>query len=298
MADQVEKYDGNEEQGGHESSPLAHPHPTVLNAYPIVLEALAGVYTREEQQGGLTSRFSIAAERARHGQLSPLPQTVLQWVNVNTVASWIMIAALLLMVRLATRRLERIPGRYQNIWEWTYEVLNNFTCNMIGEKHGAKFTPLLGTFFLYIFLLNLGGLIPGFVSATAALNTTIALALCCFIAVQYFGVKHRGIGYLKHFVGDPWWLFPINIPIHILGELARPLSLSVRLFGNIFGEDTVIARLIALGVITVGAGGYFIPIPVQFPMLLFGIFGSFVQALVFTMLSASYIASVVEEHGH
>jgi len=76
----------------------------------------------------------------------------------------------------------------------------------------------------------------------------------------------------------------------------RPLSLSVRLFGNIFGEDTVIAALVSLGVIALGASGYYVPIPVQFPMLLFGIFGSFVQALVFTMLAASYIASVVQEH--
>ncbi|MBM4321145.1 MAG: F0F1 ATP synthase subunit A, partial [Deltaproteobacteria bacterium] len=159
-------------------------------------------------------------------------------------------------------------------------------------------TPLLGTFFLYILFLNLGGLVPGFISATAALNTTVALALCCFIAVQYFAFRSQGFAYLKHFVGEPWWLFPINVPIHVLGELARPLSLSIRLFGNIFGEDTVIAALISMGVIALGAGGWFIPVPMQFPMLIFGIFGSFVQALVFTMLAASYISSVVQEHGH
>jgi F-type H+-transporting ATPase subunit a len=286
------------EQGAHEGSLLTHPHPTVLNAYPITLEALAGRYSPEEAQGGLAARFRVAAERAQHQAFSPTPQAVLEWVPVNTVASWVMMLVLLVTVHLGTRRMREVPGRLQSIWEFAYESLNGFCLNMIGHKHGATFTPLVGTFFLYILFLNLGGLVPGFVSPTAGLSTTVALALCCFMAVQYFGLKHQGLGYLKHFVGEPWWLFPMNIPIHVLGELARPLSLSVRLFGNIFGEDTVIAALISLGVIALGASGYYLPIPFQFPMLLFGIFGSFVQALVFTMLSASYIASVVQEHGH
>jgi F-type H+-transporting ATPase subunit a len=270
----------------------------VSNAYPVVLEASAGRFTNDERAAGFRHRLNLAAERVSHGTLSPTPQAVLGWVDVNTIASWIMIGVLLLLIRLGTRRLHAVPSRLQNIWEWTHETLDHFCRTMIGQEHGAAFTPLLGTFFLYILFLNLGGLIPGFVSPTAALNVTIALALCCFVAVQYYGFKHRGIRYLMHFVGDPWWLFPINIPMHIIGELARPLSLSVRLFGNIFGEDTVIARLVAMGVIALGASGWFIPMPVQFPMLLFGIFGSFIQALVFTMLASSYIAGVVQEHGH
>jgi F-type H+-transporting ATPase subunit a len=270
----------------------------VLNAYPIALEALAGRFSPEEQQGGFAQRFHLAGQRYLHGELSPTPQAIVSWVPVNTVGSWVMILALLLIVTLGTRRMQAVPGRLQSIWEWTYQTLNGFTINMIGQKHGATFTPLIGTFFLYILFLNLGGIVPGFISPTAGLNTTVALALCCFIAVQYFGFKHQGLGYLKHFVGEPWWMFPINIPIHVLGEFARPLSLSIRLFGNIFGEDTVIAALISMGAIGLAIGGHLIPIPVpvQFPMLLFGLFGSFVQALVFTMLAASYIAGVVEEH--
>jgi F-type H+-transporting ATPase subunit a len=290
----AEQADVGKAHDAHEGNVLAHPHATVLNAYPIVLEASAGRFTGDQRAAGFRERLNIAAERVKSGDLSPTPEAVLQWVNVNTVASWIMMAALILLIRLGTRRLKAVPSRLQNIWEWTYETLRRFTATMIGEQHAATFTPLLGTFFLYIFLLNLGGLIPGFVSATAALNTTIALALCCFLAVQYYGFRHSGLGYLMHFVGEPWWLFPINI----LGELARPLSLSVRLFGNIFGEDTVIAQLIAMGAIALGTTGWWLPVPVQFPMLLFGIFGSFVQALVFTMLASSYIAGVVAEHGH
>ena len=294
---QVEHTEG--QAGAQEGSLLSHPHPTVLNVYPVTLEALAGRWdTPEEQQAGFAERFQLAGQRYLHGHLSPTPEAVLEWAPVNTVATWGMMLGLILVIRLGTRRMQRVPGRLQGIWEWAYQALNGFTTNMIGGRQASHFTPLLGTFFLYILFLNLGGLIPGFISATAALNTTIALALCCFVAVQYFGFRHQGLAYLKHFVGEPWWLFPINVPIHILGELARPLSLSIRLFGNIFGEDTVIAALISMGVIALGASGYFIPVPVQFPMLLFGIFGSFVQALVFTMLAASYISSVVQEHGH
>lgn len=294
----TEHSDVGEAHGAHEGNVLAHPHSTFLNAYPILLEASAGRFTDVERAAGFRHRLNLAAERISGGAPSPAPQAVLRWVDVNTVASWVMMAVLLLLIRLGTRRLKAVPSGLQNIWEWTYETLYRFTGTMVGEEHAGTFMPLLATFFLYIFFLNLGGLVPGFLSATAALNTTIALALCCFLAVQYYGFRHSGFRYLMHFVGDPWWLFPINIPIHVLGELARPLSLSVRLFGNIFGEDTVIVQLIGMGAIALGAGGWFLPVPVQFPMLLFGLFGSFVQALVFTMLAASYIAGVVTEHGH
>ncbi len=286
-----------EGQAAHEENILAERHPTVLNVYPIALEAFRGRFTAEERAGGLGHRFTVAAERAERGELSPATLATLRWVDVNTIASWLMIATLVLLARVATRGMKLVPGRFQSIWEWTYETLTGFARNMMGDQLGRRFAPLLGTFFLYILFLNLGGIVPGFVSPTAAFNTTIALALCCFLAVQYHGFRSQGVHYLMHFVGEPWWLFPINLPIHILGELARPLSLSVRLFGNIFGEDTVIAHLVALGVIALGVRG-FLPLPVQFPMLLFGIFGAFVQALVFTMLAASYLSGAVGEHSH
>jgi len=94
-------------------------------------------------------------------------------------------------------------------------------------------------------------------------------------------------------VGEPIWLAPLNIPIHIIGELARPLSLSIRLFGNIFGEDMVIAKLIAMAALALP---WWLPIPFQFPMLLFALFTGFVQALVFLILASSYIGGAIEKH--
>jgi F-type H+-transporting ATPase subunit a len=300
-ADATEGHAAASDAHGGGGSILAEPHHTFLNAYPIVLEALAG--TNYDVQG-FGARYEVAAERVGTHQMSPVPGTITQWVGVNALGSWFVIGAIVLLMHVGVRRMQAVPGKLQGILEWTFQTFDGFSRNMIGQEKGSQFAPLLATFFIYIFVLNLGGLVPGFISPTAGLNITIALALCCFLSVQYFGFRAQGLKYLMHFVGEPLWMAPINIPIHVLGEFARPLSLSIRLFGNIFGEDTVIMRLIGMGVIALGFAGptvfgielNFLAIPVQFPMLLFGIFGAFVQALVFTMLSASYIASVVDVH--
>lgn len=230
-----------------------------------------------------------------------------EWMPEAVPNTWLVIIILSLLAYLATRRMERIPGRLQNAIEWTYCALEGFTRNVIGEK-GPKFLPIIGTLFIFILAMNLFGIIPGFIAPTANINTTVALALSAFIIVQYFGIREAGLrNYLKHFAGEPIWLAPLMLPLHIIGELARPLSLSIRLFGNVFGEDMVIAILIMIVVTLIGANltGAQIPllalVPVQFPMVLFAIFTSFVQALVFSMLVSIYISIALgdhEEHAH
>jgi len=273
------------------ASPLSAPHSTILNLYEIGLEAGLGDFRGDELSHG---RWSAAVSHVANREVSPRTEGVLRWADVVTVQGVVTIIAIALLVRAGTRRLELVPRGLQTIWEFAYQSLDGFAHNAIGPT-GSRYTPLLGTFFIYILCLNLFGMVPGFISATSALNQTVALALCCFIAVQYYGVRAQGWRYVMHFVGEPLWLAPINIPIHVIGELARPLSLSVRLFGNIFGEDTVIVALVALGA-TIFAKIH-VPIPVQLPMLFFGLFGSFVQALVFTMLAAAYISGAVS-HAH
>lgn len=199
---------------------------------------------------------------------------------------------------LLTRRMETIPSRRQAAVEWVVDQLDGFTNGVIGPG-SRRYLPLVGTLFIYILLMNLGGIIPLWTSPTANINVTAAMALCVFLYVQYEGIRVNGIGgYLKHFVGEPVWLAPLNFPLHVIGELARPVSLSVRLFGNIFGEDTVIAVLIAL------VAPLVIPfkfLPIHFPMLLLALFTSFVQAMVFSILTCIYIAGATvheDEHGH
>lgn len=215
------------------------------------------------------------------------------WIPEAVPVTWLVIIGLSALAILATRQMERIPSGLQNAMEWVYSALDGFTRNIIGSDKGSKFTPIIGTTFIFILTMNLFGLIPGFISPTANINTTVALALSAFFIVQYFGIREAGLkNYVMHFLGEPIWLAPLMLPLHIIGELARPLSLSIRLFGNIFGEDMVIAILILIVIQVLGK----LLIPIQFPMLLFAVFTSFVQALVFSMLTSIYIAVALGDH--
>jgi F-type H+-transporting ATPase subunit a len=220
-----------------------------------------------------------------------------EWVPPFTLWAWVIAIGLCIVGIVGTRKRQRVPTGLQNALEAVVDAMNRFFGDLMGPQ-AAHFTPFLGSFFLYIFAMNVCGLVPGFLSPTANLNTTLGLALVVFFTVQYYGVKYNGLwGYFKHFV-EPWWLFPIMLPVHIVGELARPLSLSLRLFGNIMGEDTVIMMLVAMSpfLFKFKLGGLVLglPIPIAVPMMAFAIFTSFIQALVFTVLSGIYLSLVAE----
>jgi F-type H+-transporting ATPase subunit a len=129
------------------------------------------------------------------------------------------------------------------------------------------------------------GLIPGFFSPTANINTTLACALIAFITTHIIGIKAHGLKYIKHFLGPIWWMAPLMLPIEIIGHLSRILSLTLRLFGNIMGEDLVLAILLML------AGMFLAPLPMMF----LAIFTSFVQAFIFSLLTMLYISGAMEE---
>lgn len=226
-----------------------------------------------------------------------IPQEIQSWIPDIVLYSWIAIAFLGILSYFGTRNLQKIPRGVQNFLELAVASLTDFCKGILGAE-GERFVPFIGSFFLYIFTLNLMGLIPGFKSPTSSLNTTIALAISAIIMVQVYTIRTHGLlGWIKHFWGEPWYLGPLMLPLHIVGEfIARPMSLSLRLFGNIFGEDTVLVQLLLLAVATVPI---WLPIPYQLPMMLFGIFTSFLQALVFSMLVTIYISlgiSHSEEH--
>jgi F-type H+-transporting ATPase subunit a len=203
------------------------------------------------------------------------------------------IGAIVLIVAAfaATGRYQRVPRGLQNIMEAFVSFIRGIARGFAGEQ-GDKYVPYLGTVFIFIFTMNLLGILPGFRSPTMTLSTTAALGITTFIMVQSYAIRDAGIvSYVKHFMGDVLWLAPLMIVVEIIGELAKPMSLSLRLFGNIFGEDNVIEQLMGLGITYC--------IPVQMPMYAFAIFTSFLQAFIFTTLSTIYIASkVVHEGGH
>lgn len=194
---------------------------------------------------------------------------------------------------LATRRLQKVPGRLQALLEIIVEGLENFVKSQMGRVAGP-FIPFIGTLFIYIFIMNMLGQIPFFHSPTSNFNTTIALTLIVFFITHYQGIKNNGVyGYLKHMAGQPLWLAPLVFPLHLMQEiLSRPLSLSMRLFGNIMGEDTVIAIFIGFSPFLLGL----IPVPMHLPMVFLALLGSTIQAMIFSLLASFYIAGAIGIH--
>lgn len=202
---------------------------------------------------------------------------------VPVVYTWFVMALLAFFAFLATRRLSILPGRFQNVMEVIIGGFDTLLTDTMGHQ-GRKFFPLIATLGLYILTSNLIGLIPGFESPTANLNTTVSLALVVFLMTHIVGVKVHGLKYFKQFMGPVWWLTPLMLPIEIISHLSRPLSLSVRLFGNIMGEDIVLAVVLLL-----------VPLLVPMPVIALMIFTSCIQTLVFMLLAMMYIAGAMEE---
>jgi F-type H+-transporting ATPase subunit a len=200
--------------------------------------------------------------------------------------SWIIMLILVGLGLLASRHISLVPKGGQNVFEVVIGGLEEFMVEITGEE-GRAFFPFIATFFLYIMFCNLIGLVPGFLSPTSNINTTLSLALCTFVYTHYLGIKYHGGKYIKHFLGPIPALAPLFFPIEIIGHFARVLSLTLRLFGNIMGEDLVLAILLFL------AGMFLAPLPMMF----LAVFTSLVQAFIFTLLSMMYFAGSME-HAH
>lgn len=191
-----------------------------------------------------------------------------------------------LIAVLATRDYQRVPGRFRNLLEACVEGLRDMIRMLMGHQ-GDKYLPFLGSLFIYILVLNLLGLLPLSRSPSIALSITGALGITTFFMVQFAGIKANGIGgYLKHLMGPVVFLAPLMFCIEVIGELIKPASLSLRLKGNIGGEDVLIEQLMHMG-------GW---IPIHLPVLLFGVFTSFLQAFIFTALASIYI-QIMTAHG-
>lgn len=180
---------------------------------------------------------------------------------------------------LATRSLRPVPGRLQNALEAVVEILEGLVVDNMGEK-GREYFPFIGTLFLYILLSNWMGVIPGLTSPTSDINVTAGLAVVVLLASHFYGIRKKGAAHLHHFL-EP---MPFFLPLNLMEEITKPLSLAFRLFGNITGEHIVVAVL-----------GLIVPLLAPVPMKLFGLFTGLIQALVFTMLAMVYLAQATEE---
>jgi len=202
----------------------------------------------------------------------------------HVIYSWFVMILLIFFAFLAARKINMIPTKAQNVFEIIVSGIEEFMVDITGEE-GRKFFPLIATVFLYIATCNLLGLIPGFYPPTASINTTLSCALTVVIFTHVIGIKFHGVKYIKHFLGPIWWLSPLILIIELIGHLARILSLSIRLFGNITGHELVLGILFAL------AGAAFAPLPI----MALGIFVALLQAFVFFLLSVIYFAGAMEE---
>ena len=253
-----------------------------------------------------------------HGDPYHLPNFVGIFFGAPHGWSWLdpifsAIAAALIMVLLTSVASKRTahPGRLQAAVEMLMGGLDNLVHAVIGHGH-RRYVPYLGTLFIFIWINNLMGLVPFFHASTSAINTTAALAICTFLYVQGIALKENGpLGYLHHMAGSPrsgveWAFVPLMFPLHLLGEFIKPLSLSLRLFGNVMGEDKLIAVFVVLGAGMLAFAKLPVGLPIQVPIVFLALLTSTIQALVFTLLSMVYIALMLphgdhhgeEAHGH
>lgn len=204
----------------------------------------------------------------------------------HVIYTWVVMALLIGLGFLAAKGISLIPTKGQNVFEILISGIEDFMIDITGEE-GRWLFPLIATIFIYIFSCNLIGLVPGFFPPTASLNTTLSCALTVVVFTHIIGVKYHGVKYIKHFLGPVWWMIPIIFPIEVIGHVARILSLSFRLFGNMMGHELVLGILFAL------AGAFFAPLPI----MALGIFVALVQAFVFFLLSIMYFTGAME-HAH
>jgi F-type H+-transporting ATPase subunit a len=204
-------------------------------------------------------------------------------VGEHVLYAWLVMITLIVVGLLAGRKVRLVPGGLQNFMEVFFTAVLDLMEQIMGPK-GRPYFPLIATLALFILISNLFGLIPGFFPPTANVNTNAALAITVFLITHIVGVKEHGTHYLKHFVGPVWWLAPIIVPIEIIGHLARPISLTLRLFGNMFGKEVVLIIFMTL-----------VPFLLPVPMMLLGVLICFIQTFVFTLLAMIYIAGSLEE---
>jgi len=216
------------------------------------------------------------------------PDTTVLWswgpihLNLTIVFTWVVMAVITLAAWLATRNLKFHPplSRWQNIFEAVVTVMRNHIRDILGPRIN-RFLPFIGTLFLFISFSNLLLVLPVYRAPTGSLSTTLALAICVFLAVPIYTVSDVGLkGYLKHFIEPS----PLMLPMHIITEVTRTLTLAIRLFGNIMSESMIAAALLAV-----------VPFVLPVAMKAFGLLIGQIQAYIFAVLSAVYIASASGE---
>ncbi len=213
----------------------------------------------------------------------------------NHLVTAVLVAALLVVCGVAATALAKAAGdttipeghlSFRNFFEIVAEKLYGLCGTVMGEHAAEAYFPVIGTLFMFIFTCNLIGLIPGFLPPTDNINVTLAAGLFVFIYYNFHGIKANGIGYLKHFLGPVWYLAPLMLVIELVSHVFRPISLALRLRGNMMGDHAVLGVFLSL-------------VPYVVPVIFYalGVFVAVVQAFVFCLLTMVYI-NLSTAHDH
>lgn len=206
-------------------------------------------------------------------------------VTGEVVTMWIILLIIALLSLVVKKNLKERPGKFQNIIETAVEYLDNFFSDILGKQKARKYFTFLASLFVFIIFSNYSGLIPGvgmtkYVKApTASLSVTIGLGIMTFLFLQISGIRHSAKHYFKHFVSPMFFM----LPLLVLDEFIKPASLALRLYGNIFGEETVMEELY-----------HIFPIGAPVVMMVLSLLFCALQAMVFTMLVSIYLDEVTE----
>lgn len=207
-------------------------------------------------------------------------------ITGEVVTMWIILGLITVISLIVRKNLKERPGKFQNIIEWAVEYLDNFFTDILGKKKARKYFTFLASLFIFIICSNYSGLIPGvglteYVKApTASLSVTAALGVITFVFLQMSGIRHNAKHYFKHFVSPMFFM----LPLMLLDEIIKPASLALRLYGNIFGEETVMEELY-----------HIFPIGAPVVMMVLSLLFCALQAMVFTMLVSIYLDEFTEE---
>jgi len=208
-------------------------------------------------------------------------------ITGTIVTSWVIILGLTVISALATRNLKDVPGPLQNMAEMAVENLQNYFGGILGKKHARKYFPVFATFFIYIVVCNYSGLLPGaghlkgFAVPTACLSVTAALGVIAFFTTHTIGIRERGA---KEYFGTLLKPFLLMLPLNLIEQAVRPFSLTLRLFGNLYGEEMVTEQLY-----------HIFPILLPLVMNVLSLLFCMIQAMVFTMLLSVYVSEGIEE---
>lgn len=206
-------------------------------------------------------------------------------VPVHISLTWTVMLLLFVTAFIVSRNLKMVPGKLQNLFELIIGGLEDFVVTNVGEQ-GRTVFPVLCVLFLFILPLNWVGLVPGFDAPTANVNTNAAMAVFLFLYYNWIGIKKWKFGYIKHFMGPIAALSPLMMIIEFVSHLSRPLSLTLRLFGNIKGEEIVLILMFTLA-----------PLLGTLPMYFLFVLAKFIQAFIFFMLGMIYLKGSLE-HAH